>query len=337
MLRLPKFSYLAPRTVEEACSLLKEYEGNITILAGGTDLLPSMKDRLFTPDYVLDLRKISGLTEIKPGANGEIRIGSLSTLTEIAESPLINEHFHALAQAADLVGGPAIRNMGTLGGNIALDTRCCYFNQSHLWRKSIDRCIKLGGEICHAVKSAKKCYACFVADTVTALMALDATIVIKGNEGEQQCHLREIYTGDGKRPNSLKSEEIITDVLLSVRPGPSGSAYKKLRNREAIDFPLAGVAAFVSLDGDICRDVTIVLSGVDSGPVDVTEIKDLLIGKPVTEEAKEEAGNLARNLAHPVANRGSTPGYRKEMVGVFTKLALTEAISRAEQQGGDSK
>jgi 4-hydroxybenzoyl-CoA reductase subunit beta len=334
---LPRFSYLAPRTVEEACSLLKEYEGNITILAGGTDLLPSMKDRLLTPDYILDLRKVSGLAEIKAGANGEIRIGSLTTLTAIAESPLINEHFPALAQAAGLVGGPAIRNMGTLGGNIALDTRCCYFNQSHLWRKSIDRCIKLGGEICHAVKKTKKCYACFVADTVTALMALNATIVIKGNERERQCHVRDIYTGDGKRPNSLRPEDIITEVLLSVRPGRNGSAYKKLRNREAIDFPLAGVAAFVSLDGGICRDVTIVLSGVDSVPVDVTEIKKILIGKPLTEKAKEEAGNLARNIAHPVANRGSTPEYRRQMVEVFTKLALMEAISRAEQQGGDAK
>ena len=328
MLRLPRFQYLAAPSVEEACSLLEEHEGKIKVIAGGTDLLPSLKHRLFAPEYVLDLRKVAGLNEIKNGTGKGLGIGALCKLTTLEGSQVVKEHFPALAEAAGLVAAPQIRNMGTIGGNIALDTRCLYFNRSHFKGETLERCIKRGGKVCHAVKGSKKCYAFFAADTVPALVALDARITIKDSEGERQCLLKEIYTQDGKAPHSLKGTEVITEVVLPFNGG-RGSSYQKLRVREAIDFPLVGAAARVKMDGDTCREVAIVLGAIGSGPVEVTEAQDLLKGKAITEEVIEEVGELARKASHPVANTTSTPGYRRKMAGVFAKRALREAIGRA--------
>lgn len=330
MLRLPKFQYLSPRSVEEACSLLKEQTGKIKIMAGGTDLLPLMKQRLFTPEYVLDLKQVPGLNEIEEASDKEVRIGSLSTMSMLEESPVVRKYFSALSEAAGLVAAAQIRNMGTIGGNIALETRCRYFNQSNFWRKSIARCIKVGGEVCHVVKGAKRCYAYFAADVVPLLVALKARITLKDGEGERQCPLRDIYTQEGKVPNSLKPDDVITNVILPLPEIGSGSAYKKLRHRKAISFPLAGAAVQVVMDGDICKDVKIVLGAVGSGPIEVMEAEILLKGKQITEEVIEEVGNTAQKAAQPVANAvSSTPGYRRTMVGAFTKSALKEAVSRS--------
>ncbi len=288
MLRLSRFEYLAPRSLEEACFLLKEHEGKIRLLAGGTDLLPSMKQGLFSSEYVLDLGRISGMDDIKGGSNGEVRIGALCTMTALEESPVVREDFLALAEAASLVGATGIKNMGTIGGNIALETRCWYFNQSRFWRKTIEQCIKLGGDVCHVVKGAKRCHACFVADTVPVLMVLDARVVVKGTEGERQCHLKELYSQEGKAPNNLRSTDIITEIILSLPDGRSGTSYKKLRLRKSIDFPLVGAAAHVVMDGDTCKDARIVLGAVGSGPIEVTEAQAFLKGRSITEEAIKE-------------------------------------------------
>jgi 4-hydroxybenzoyl-CoA reductase subunit beta len=333
MLRLPKLQYLAPQSVDEACSLLRKYEGKVKVMAGGTDLLPSMKQRLFTPEYVLDLRQVSGLREIKNVSNGEVKIGSLCTMSMLEESPMIKEYFPALSDAAGLVAATQIRNMGTIGGNIALETRCRYFNQSHFWRKSIKKCIKRGGEVCHVVKGAKRCYAYFVADTVPALVALKARITIKGGEVERRCFLKEIYTQEGKIPNTLKHTEVITGVILPFPEKGSGSSYKKLRLRKAINFPSVGVAAHVVMDGDTCRNANIVLGAVGSGPMEVTEAENLLKGSLMTDEVIEEVGKMAQKVAQPVANAdGRTPEYRRKIAGVFAKSALREAISRARSK-----
>jgi 4-hydroxybenzoyl-CoA reductase subunit beta len=329
MLRLPKFRYLSPRSVEEACSFLKERTGKIKIMAGGTDLLPLMKQRLFAPQYVLDLNQVSGLNNIEDASDREVRIGSLCTMSMLEESPVIKKYFPALSEAAGLVAAPQIRNMGTIGGNIALETRCRHFNQSKFWRKSIAQCIKAEGEVCHAVKGSKSCRAYFAADTVPLLIVLKARIILKDSEGERQCLLRDIYTQDGRVPNRLKPDDVITHVILPLPEIGSGSAYKKLRHREAISFPLAGVAVHVVMDGDICKDVKVALGAVGSGPIEVAEAENLLKGKQITEGMVEKLGNLAQKASHPVSNGSSTPLYRRRMVGVFTKSAFKEAISRS--------
>lgn len=329
MLRLPRFQYLSPSSLEEACSLLKEYEGEIKVLAGGTDLLPSLKQRLYDPGYLLDLRRVAGLGGIENGVKNHITIGALCTLTQLEESPAVKEQFPAVAEAAGLVGATQIKNMGTIGGNIALGTRCWYFNQSHIWRKSFEVCIKRGGEVCHVVKGSKKCFAYFAADTVPALIASNAQVTLRSSEGERTCLLQEIYTQDGKNPHTIKPTEIIAEIVLPVPEKGSGSSYQKLRLRGAIDFPLLGVGAWIAVNEDTCREARIVLGAVGSGPVQVSEAEQLLKGSKLTEKVIEEVGEIARKASHPVANTISTPGYRRNMAAVFTKKALREAIRRA--------
>lgn len=329
MLRLPKFQYLSSSSLTEACALLKAREGHVRIVAGGTDILPSLKQRAFTTEYILDLTKVGGIDEIRSDSGKEITIGALCKLSSIAGSAVIREKIPALAEAADLVAATQIRNMGTLGGNIALDTRCWYFNRSHYGDDSLERCIKRGGDVCHAIKGGKKCYAFFAADTAPVLLALNARITIMASEGERQVPLKEIYTGNGKAPHTLKPDEIIVSVTIPL-PGPnSGSSYRKLREREAIDFPLAGVAVRLDMAGDICRDAAVVLGAVGSGPMEVQEAAFLLRGSAVTGEVIEQVGKLAQRAAHPVANTTSTPGYRKKLAGVLTRRALREALVRA--------
>lgn len=330
MLRLPRFRYLAPQSLGEALSLLREHDGDIRVMAGGSGLLPSMKHRLFTPKYILDLKSIPGLDQIKDGSSGEVRIGPLTTMTALEESPVIKKCFPGLSQAADSVAAKQIKNIGTIGGNIALDTRCSYFNQSQFSRKSIKRCLKLGGKVCHVVKGGKKCYAYFAADTVPVLIALGAQVTIKNSEGERHCDLKEIYTQDGKAPNALKPGDLITAITILIPQGRSGNAYKKLRLRESMDFPLVGSAVQITMDGDLCQDANIVLGAVGSGPIEAEEAEKLLKAKPITEELIEEVGELAQKASRPVANAATSPGYRREMAGVFTKRAIKEAVNRAK-------
>ncbi|MDP2643730.1 MAG: FAD binding domain-containing protein [Desulfobacterales bacterium] len=337
MQRLPRFKYLGPGSLDEALSLLKKHDGDIKILAGGTDLLPSMKQKLHRSMHVLDLKRIDGLREIKNGLEKETDIGALTPLAAIEESAEIKKKFPALAEAAGLVAAPQIKNMGTIGGNIALDTRCWYFNQSHFWRKSIEACLKTGGEVCHVVQSGKRCYASFVADTVPALLALNARVRIRDLEGERQCLLQQIYTQDGKAPHTLKAGQVITGVTLPPPENQSGSSYQKLRLREAISFPLAGAAAHVVLDGDRFREVKIVLGAAGSGPIEVTEAAALLKGAPITEDLIEEAASKARQAARPVPNMKLSPAYRRKMAGILAKRALREAIRRAKGLTDDQR
>jgi 4-hydroxybenzoyl-CoA reductase subunit beta len=329
MLRLPRFQFLAPDSLDGAISLIKEHEGKVKVMAGGTDLLPSLKQSLFTPEYVLDLKKISRLNQIEEGSNGRVRIGALTTLSSIEKSPVIKKHFPGLSEAADSVAATQIKNMGTIGGNISLETRCWYFNQSHFWRKSIEKCRKFGGEVCHVVKGGDRCYAYFAADTVPVLVALGAKVKIRSSEGERECDLKEIYTQDGKSPNNLKVGDLITEITIPISPGKSGNAYKKLRLRGAIDFPLVGAAVNLSLDGGSCQDVKVVLGAVESGPIEVEGVEEVLKGKEIKEGLIEEVGELARKAAKPVVNTATSPGYRRKMAGVFTRRALREALNRA--------
>jgi 4-hydroxybenzoyl-CoA reductase subunit beta len=278
----------------------------------------------------LDLRQVSGLNEIESIPNKEVRIGCLTTMSMIEESAVVKGYFPALSEAAGLVAATQIRNMATIGGNIALETRCWYFNQSHFWRKSIEKCIKQGGEVCHVVKGAKRCYAYLAADTVPVLVALDARITVKDSEGERKCALKEIYTQDGRIPHTLKPTEVITSVILPLPEARSGSSYKKLRLRKAINFPSVGAAAHVVMEGETCKGAKIVLVGaVGSGPIEVTEAENLLKGNPITEEAIEQVGNIVHRVVQPVANTARTQEYRRKIARVFAMESLIEAISRA--------
>src|SRR3972149_9002050 len=220
-MRLPKFTYLSPSSLEEALSMVAEYRERAKVIAGGTDLLPNMKQRLIKPEYLIDLKAIDGMDTINDDDVNGLRIKPLVTLRQIQESQTIKERYPGLIQAAREVGAIPQQNIGTIGGNICLDTRCLFYNQPSLWRKNRKNCFKLGGEICYAVKGGKKCFAVYQGDTAPMLIALKSKVRLKNMDGERMVELENFFTGKGDKPLDLK-DEILSEILI---PRPSLSSF----------------------------------------------------------------------------------------------------------------
>src|SRR5579884_18382 len=321
---LPSFKLLRPRSLRQAVDYLARYGNDLMILAGGTDLLPSMKQKLFTPAYLMDIRgieEISGI-HVRPGAGMEI--GALTPLSAIEDSEFIRRNYRVLHEAAMTVASPILRNMGTLGGNICLDTRCVWYNQSLQWRKSCGFCIKKDGDLCHVAPGGQKCWAAFSADTPPALLCLEAEIEIAGPAGPRRLPLSELYTGEGDARMNLRRNEILARIILPRRTANWRGAYRKLRIRGSIDYPLAGVAVAIENNGHI-QQANIAITGVNPAPVLVKRAGGLLAGKALSESLAAEAADLAARTAKPLTTSALTPEYRREIVRVFTRRALMEA------------
>jgi 4-hydroxybenzoyl-CoA reductase subunit beta len=321
-LSLPEFKLLRPRTTAEAIALLAQHAGDIRILAGGTDLLPSMQQKLFAPQYLLDIRRIAELKGIRQQPNGAFEIGALTPLTDIEYSDLLCQHFPVLPEAAKTVASPVLRNMGTIGGNICLDTRCLWYNQSLQWRKSCGFCIKKDGDLCHVAPGGTKCWAAFSGDTPAALLCLDAEIEIASAAGIRRVKLAEFYTGLGDNYRKLAANELLTRVFLPASSAGHRGVYRKLRIRGSIDYPLAGVAVVLKQSNGHIEDVRVGLTAVNPAPVLVKGVTELLAGRRMTEEWAEAAGVLAAQTAKPLTTSALTPEYRREMIRVFTKHAV---------------
>jgi 4-hydroxybenzoyl-CoA reductase subunit beta len=307
--------------------LLASHHGNIRVLAGGTDLIPSMRQKLFEPEYVLDLRGIRELCGIRPQADGTVEIGALTTLRAIERSTYLRQHFPVLTEAASTVASPVLRNMGTLGGNICLDTRCLWYNQSLAWRKGCGFCIKKDGDLCHVAPGGKKCWAAFSGDTPPALLCLNAQIEIVDAKGSRRVPLHDFYTGDGVTYRKLLPTELVTRVFLPAESADCHGIYRKLRVRGSIDYPLAGVAVLLKRSNGHVADARIGLTAVNPAPVLVKGITELLRGKIVDEALAEAAGDIAARTAKPLTTSALTPEYRREMIRVFTKRAVLAAAA----------
>jgi len=326
-LSLPQFRLLRPRAIDEAIAFLAKHTGNIRVLAGGTDLIPSMRQKLFEPEYVLDLRAIVEMRGIRPQSSGAIEIGALTTLSAVERSPYLRQHFPVLTEAAATVASPVLRNMGTIGGNICLDTRCLWYNQSLTWRKGCGFCIKKDGDLCHVAPGGTKCWAAFSADTPPALLCLRAEIEIVGLNGTRRIALQEFYTGDGVNYRKLQPGELVTKVFLPAESADYIGVYRKLRVRGSIDYPLAGVAVAMKRSNGHVSDARIALTAVNPAPVLVQRAGEMLIGKSVDEALAESAGDVAAGTAKPLTTSALTPEYRREMIRVFTKRAVLAAAS----------
>src|SRR5712691_2448692 len=322
---LPEFQLARPRTLPEAMAFLREHE-NTRILAGGTDLLPSMRQKLFAPDHVLDIGRIPELKGIRETGQGT-EIGALTALAEIEHSSFLREQYPVLVEAARTVASPILRNMGTIGGNICLDTRCLWYNQSLAWRKSCGFCIKKDGDLCHVAPSSTKCWAAFSGDTPPALLCLDAEIEIASAAGIRRMKISDFYTGDGVAYRNLQPTELVTRVILAASSGGYRGAYRKLRIRGSIDYPLAGVAVVMKRSNGHVEDARIGITAVNPAPLLVKGVTELLEGKGLTEELAEAAGDLAAKTAKPLTTSSLTPEYRREMIRVFTKRALLSLTS----------
>jgi 4-hydroxybenzoyl-CoA reductase subunit beta len=326
-LSLPQFRLLRPRVIEEAVAGLATYAGNIRVLAGGTDLIPSMRQKLFEPEYVLDLRGLGGLRGIRPHASGAVEIGALTTLAALEKSPYLRQHFPVLTEAAATVASPVLRNMGTIGGNICLDTRCLWYNQSLAWRKGCGFCIKKDGDLCHVAPGGTRCWAAFSGDTPPALLCLNAEIEIVSPRGARRIPLQEFYTGDGENYRRLLPNELVTRVFLSADSADYNGVYRKLRVRGSIDYPLAGVAVVMKRANGHVADARIAMTAVNPAPMLAQRAGEMLIGKIIDEALADAVGDLAARTAKPLTTSALTPEYRREMIRVFTKRAVLAAAS----------
>ena len=321
---LPDFKLLRPRTLADAVEFLSKYT-DVQIVAGGTDLIPSLKQRLFTPAYVLDIRRIAELRGIRnvPGQGTEI--GALTTLSEIERSDHIRCEYSVLHEAAKTVASPILRNMGTLGGNICLDTRCLWYNQSLTWRTSCGFCLKKDGDLCHVAPGGAKCWAVSSGDTPPALLCLDAELEIVGVAGTRRVLLRDFHTNVGDARMKLAKNEIVTRIFLPERAAGYRGVYRKLRVRGSIDYPLAGVAVALKRSNGHVGDARVAITAVNPAPLLVRDVEKELVGKAVTEESAAAVGELAARTAKPLTTSALTPEYRREMIRVFAKRAVLEA------------
>ena len=324
---LPEFKLLRPRRLEEALRYLAVHADNIRVLAGGTDLIPSMRQKLFEPEYVLDVRHLRNLNGIEPQAAGGVAIGALTTLTAVEQSDFLRRHFPVLTEAASTIASPLLRNMGTIGGNICLDTRCLWYNQSLTWRKACGFCIKKDGNLCHVAPGGTKCWAVFSGDTPPALLCLNAEIEIASSGGVRRIALRDFYTGMGDAYHKLQSNELLTRVFLPGSSADYRGIYRKLRIRGSIDYPLAGVAVALKRTNGHVSDARLAITAVDPSPMLVKGAREILEGKSVDADLAHAVGELAARSAKPLTTSALTPEYRREMIRVLTKRAVLAAAA----------
>lgn len=322
MMRLPSFTYRAARSVREAADLLAASPSDTMLVAGGTDVIPNMKRRQQTPATLVGLRRIAELKQISNG-NG-LTLGAGLTLTEIVRSDQVRASAGALWQAAVQIATPHLRNMGTLGGNLCLDTRCNYYDQNYEWRKAISFCMKKDGETCWVAPSSARCLAVSSTDTAPALAALDAAVTLVSAEGSRRVRLIDLYRNDGIAYLTRRPSEIVTAVRLPPLDGWR-STYWKLRRRGSFDFPVLSVAAAARLrsDGSV-EEARIVLGAVASCPVEATTAAERLVDRPLTDEAIADAAEAASKPARPMDNTDFALVWRKRVTRDFVTYALRE-------------
>ena len=317
MMRMPWFDFRAPRSVAEAAKILAGEGPQAMLIAGGTDLVPNMKRRHQTPATLVSLRGVEALRKL----NGALGAGV--TLTQLVESAEVREKYHGLWQAAAQIATPHLRNMGTLGGNLCLDTRCTYYNQSLEWRKAIDFCLKKEGETCWVATASKRCVAASSTDSAPALIALGAKVKLVSSSGEREVPLADLYKNDGIDYLARRPDEILTEVLLPEAAGWK-STYWKLRRRGSFDFPVLGVAAAVKMNGEVVEEARIALGAVASRPFLVDKAGAALAGRKLSDEVIAEAAATVASRAKPMDNTDMDLYWRKEVATSFAGYALKE-------------
>lgn len=326
-MRLPKFECFYPGTLDEACAFLAEHKGETRIIAGGTDLMVAMKQRRAVPKHLVNLKSIGALSDISYDRARGLSIGALATLDDVANSGEIRELYPSLAQAASRVAAPQIRNAGTIGGNVALDSRCWYYNQSEFWRSTRPPCFKAGGDQCYVVKGGKQCYSLISADTVPALITLDASVELVSKAGSRVVPVEKLYTGSGQTPNIIEADEIVARVAL---PAPTRrGVYIKHAYREAIDFPLVGVAVSLSLDGDVVNDIRIAVGAATPAPIRAVAAEEVLKGQALSDGLLARAGQAATKEVIPIVHIFAPVAYKRKMVEVLLKRAVKQAADQA--------
>jgi 4-hydroxybenzoyl-CoA reductase subunit beta len=335
MLRLHEYTYHRPSTLADALGLIAGHEDALPI-AGGTDLMPNMKHRLFTPRNLVALKGIGelhgiGLADadgngVEPGspAAAQLVIGAAETLTAVARNPLVRRIVPALAEAAAHVAGPQIRNAGTMGGNLCLDTRCTYYNQSFFWRQALGFCLKKDGDVCHVTRVGKKCVAAHSADTPPVLIALHAVADLASADGMRTVTVDEFFLANGVWNTVRRRDELVARIRIPL-PGPGvRTAYRKVRQRNSVDFPLLSIAAVADVAPDhATRSLSLVVSALGARPKAVTGLDRIIAGHPLADVADAVAAQ-AYKQCHPLENIIVDPDWRRAMVPIYVRRALEE-------------
>src|SRR5688500_8820911 len=332
MMRLPKFEYRVPQTIAEAVKIVAAAGPEGQFVAGGTDLYPNMKRRQQMPRTVVSVMRVPELNQITGDAQSGIRIGASVTLTDIVEHPLINRDYPVVAHAARTISTPILRNMGTIGGNLLLDTRCNYYVQNYEWRKGINFCLKKDGDVCWVAPGSSKCWAVQSSDLVSVMVAIGAKFRLASTLGERIIDAAGFYNDDGIDYLKKRPDELLVDIHLPPVNGWRAS-YQKLRRRGAFDFPVLGVAAYVRVDESIRTGSSsdrvvgaarIVLGGIAPSPVEVEEAASVLIGHPLDDNHIQAAAEAAYIKARPLDNTDFVMNWRKQMARQYTLRALRE-------------
>ncbi|HEY0480372.1 MAG TPA: FAD binding domain-containing protein [Kofleriaceae bacterium] len=334
MMRLPRFRYLAPTEVAEAAAALADLGPEAMVLAGGTDLFPNMKRRQQTPGTVIGLRGIAALhaRSIEPsgdpsGSARGLTLGALTRLSVIEHDRAIADAWPALAVAASLVATPPLRNMGTIGGNLCLDTRCSYYDQSHEWRASIGYCMKKEGEVCWVAPGSRRCWAVSSSDTAPVLCALGAEVTLASAAGERRIPASELFADDGIAHLTRRPDEILTAVHVPAPAAGERSAYVKLRRRGSFDFPVLGVAVRARLGtGGVIESARIFVGGTGSRPLEARAAAEQLTGRVLDDDTIRETAGLIAHIAKPMQNTDFTLSWRKSVAAAYAARALRALI-----------
>lgn len=326
MLRLPAYRYHRPGSVEEALGLLAEHAGDVMPIAGGTDLVPNMKHKLFTPGHLVALKGVPELGGIEV-ADGELRIGATETLANVGAHPLVRGWAPSLAEAAGNVAGPQLRNSGTLGGNLCLDTRCTYYNQTLFWRKSLGYCLKKDGDVCHVTKVGKKCVAAHSADTPPVLTTLGGKVDLASAAGSRTVDVADFFVADGIWNSVREPGEVVLRIRVPL-PGPrTRVAFRKLRQRASIDFPLLNVAAAADFEDDgTVSELRMVVSALGSRPRVLSGLEKIVAGERLTPEVIEAVAERAHQQCHPLTNIIVDADWRRAMVPVYVRRTLADLV-----------
>lgn len=322
MLRLPPFEFRAARTAEEAIEIWSESDGRAMYVAGGTDLIPNMKRRQFEPPVLVGIRRLEHGRHVETAPDGSLSIGAGTTLRQLADDPGIVANFAGLAEAVGQVANLQIQRVGTIGGNLCVDTRCNYYNQSYEWRRSIGFCMKKDGDICLVAPGSSKCWAISSSDSAPALMALGASVELVGREGVRQIELGQLYQDDGIEYLTRRPDELLTRVLVPAPGIGQRSAYTKVRRRGSFDFPILGVGASLRLEDGLIRDARIVLGAVHTHPLMVDEASELLEGQEPNMELFKAAAEAAYRKATPLDNADLVYYWRKRVTRVHVRRTL---------------
>jgi 4-hydroxybenzoyl-CoA reductase subunit beta len=322
MLRLPPFEFRLARTAAEAVEHWATADGSAMYVAGGTDLIPNMKRRQFEPPVLVGIRRLENGGLIETGVDGGLTLGAGATLRQIAADSRVVAAYAGLAEAAGQVANLQIQRVGTLGGNLCVDTRCNYYNQTYEWRRSVGFCMKKDGDICLVAPGSSKCWAISSSDSAPALIALGATVELTGRDGVRTLELGDLYQDDGIDFLTRRPDEILTRVMLPApRPGQR-SAYTKVRRRGSFDFPILGVGASLRLDEGLIRDARVVLGAVHTHPLDVTEATEILEGQAPSMELLDAAAEAAYRKSTPLDNADLVYYWRKRVTRVHVRRTL---------------